>query len=226
MYGAGPHTALRDSKVRLNSRAPQPHRSARDRLDRCPDRRPGQHEGPAAKYTGGQQWGTVCDGAVPITGPPRGCSLMVEHELPKLRARVRFPSPAPYESPRPRARGFVVVPDPSRRRAPDSHQKAGRRPSAGRPARADRGASLRSPRALPVSPPGTRLLSPSRSLPCCAGRAAGARHPGRGESGRHGAGTVEVRDEGPSEQRPRPVGAAGDPAGPRAGHCSPYVTVI
>ena len=24
-----------------------------------------------------------------------GCSIMVEHQLPKLRARVRFPSPAP-----------------------------------------------------------------------------------------------------------------------------------
>ena len=32
--------------------------------------------------------------AVP-DGGSRGCSLMVEHELPKLRARVRFSSPAP-----------------------------------------------------------------------------------------------------------------------------------
>lgn len=39
----------------------------------------------------------------------RGCSLMVEHELPKLRARVRFSSPAPRESPRPAAGGFFVV---------------------------------------------------------------------------------------------------------------------
>lgn len=33
---------------------------------------------------------------------------MVEHELPKLRARVRFSSPAPYESPRPMAGAFLL----------------------------------------------------------------------------------------------------------------------
>lgn len=32
---------------------------------------------------------------------------MVEHQLPKLRARVRFSSPAPRETPRPEARGFL-----------------------------------------------------------------------------------------------------------------------
>src|SRR5699024_7814491 len=31
-------------------------------------------------------------------GPPRGCSSMVEHQLPKLITRVRFPSPAPFDS--------------------------------------------------------------------------------------------------------------------------------
>ncbi len=31
----------------------------------------------------------------PIISPPRGCSSMVERQLPKLHTRVRFPSPAP-----------------------------------------------------------------------------------------------------------------------------------
>ena len=39
----------------------------------------------------------------------RGCSLVVEHQLPKLRVRVRFSSPAPYETPRSMTRGFFVV---------------------------------------------------------------------------------------------------------------------
>ena len=30
---------------------------------------------------------------------PRGCSSMVEQQLPKLNTRVRFPSPAPFSSP-------------------------------------------------------------------------------------------------------------------------------
>src|SRR5690349_16570939 len=34
---------------------------------------------------------------------------MVEHQLPKLRARVRFSSPAPDASPRPTAWGFFVL---------------------------------------------------------------------------------------------------------------------
>lgn len=34
---------------------------------------------------------------------------MVEHQLPKLRARVRFSSPAPCETPRSMTRGFFVV---------------------------------------------------------------------------------------------------------------------
>lgn len=42
--------------------------------------------------------------------PRRGCSLMVEHELPKLIARVRFPSSALERSPRSATWGFVVVP--------------------------------------------------------------------------------------------------------------------
>jgi hypothetical protein len=42
-------------------------------------------------------------------GSLRGCSLMVEHELPKLRARVRFPSPAPTRRPRSQTWAFIIV---------------------------------------------------------------------------------------------------------------------
>ena len=34
-------------------------------------------------------------GAQTLRTPPRGCSSMAEHQLPKLTVRVRFPSPAP-----------------------------------------------------------------------------------------------------------------------------------
>ena len=51
--------------------------------------------------------------------------------IPKLRARVRFPSPAPPQSPRPAARGLFVVravPNDSERRLPEPCQPLGRRP--------------------------------------------------------------------------------------------------
>jgi hypothetical protein len=43
------------------------------------------------------------------TGVLRGCSLVVEHQLPKLRVRVRFSSPAPDFAPRSAAWGLFVV---------------------------------------------------------------------------------------------------------------------
>jgi hypothetical protein len=47
-----------------------------------------------------------------------GCSLMVEHELPKLRARVRFPSSAPQKRPRSKTWAFVYCPDQFEDRVP------------------------------------------------------------------------------------------------------------
>ena len=47
--------------------------------------------------------------------PPRGCSSMAEHQLPKLNTGVRFPSSAPVESP---ARWhFLTIPSEALRRA-------------------------------------------------------------------------------------------------------------
>ena len=49
------------------------------------------------------EWGHLCCGLmVPYNTPPEqtpagGCSSMVEHQLPKLRTWVRFPSPAHNE---------------------------------------------------------------------------------------------------------------------------------
>lgn len=63
---------------------------------------------PHGSSAGGLTWGRVWNDAAPVIGMLRGCSLMVEHELPKLRARVRFSSPAPYESPELTARGFFA----------------------------------------------------------------------------------------------------------------------
>ena len=47
----------------------------------------------------------VCPAEGPATiGALRGCSSMVEHQLPKLRTRVRFSSPAPRHHARSRSR--------------------------------------------------------------------------------------------------------------------------
>ncbi len=63
--------------------------------------------------TGSRAWGRVSERpGTDHVGVSRGCSLMVEHQLPKLRARVRFSSPAPCETPRSNTWGFFVVVEP------------------------------------------------------------------------------------------------------------------
>ncbi len=45
-------------------------------------------------------WGDISRLARPQSGgAPGGCSSMVEQKLPKLKTRVRFPSPAPAYCP-------------------------------------------------------------------------------------------------------------------------------
>lgn len=115
---------------------------------------------PHGASAGGLAWGRVWTDAVPVIGTLRGCSLMVEHELPKLRARVRFSSPAPPPRPRSSTRALLVVRTTSgfahqirtRQRALSTDRPANQRsrpsdtrPPPGRPLRVR--ASLPSPRA-------------------------------------------------------------------------------
>src|SRR5690606_40533464 len=94
------------------------------------------------------------------TSPPRGRSSILELKLPKLTARVRFPSPAPPRRPGPRARGDVLFFAASLLGAQDGapgpvlrlvdlagSEPPGRRPFTGRPA-GDRKSVGEGPRAL------------------------------------------------------------------------------
>ena len=65
--------------------------------------------GPHGESAWGPVWGTVCDVTTPLlAASSRGCSLVVEHQLPKLRVRVRFSSPAPKLRPRSSTRAFLL----------------------------------------------------------------------------------------------------------------------
>ncbi len=115
---------------------------------------------PHGASAGGLAWGTVWNDAEPVIGMLRGCSLMVEHELPKLRARVRFSSPAPRLRPRSSTRALFVVSTCSGCRTPDPGQAVCPRatrttPATLRAARLDRLRPRRRPRRSPptASPP-------------------------------------------------------------------------
>lgn len=134
---------------------------------------------PHGSSTGGLTWGTVCDDAAPIISALRGCSLMVEHELPKLRARVRFSSPAPRLRPRSSTRVLFVVwtiqASPTRSgpggASPKTRTATGGAPPA---ARLSRGRPCSHPRrvrpsatASPPAPPrlGARAERPTSTVP-------------------------------------------------------------
>ena len=80
----------RSTEVAIGARARSvPDRSVSRGAQRC------------RRTTPGCQFGCISAGQSSATGE--------SGKIPKLRARVRFSSPAPHESPRPAARGFFVV---------------------------------------------------------------------------------------------------------------------
>jgi hypothetical protein len=75
-----------------------------------PSESPGNRGRPQGFGAGGLTYGRVTERSdTGRTGVLRGCSLVVEHQLPKLRVRVRFSSPAPCEPPGQRPGGSFVV---------------------------------------------------------------------------------------------------------------------
>ena len=80
----------RSTEVAIGARARSvPDRSVSRGAQRC------------RRTTPGCQFGCISAGQSSATGE--------SGKIPKLRARVRFSSPAPHESPRPAARGFFVA---------------------------------------------------------------------------------------------------------------------
>ncbi len=98
-----PHTdekaTLGDERDATAPGTPTPHATPPTPADHTPVHHPSlparTTRRPHGASAGGLAWGRVWNDAAPVIGMLRGCSLMVEHELPKLRARVRFSSPAP-----------------------------------------------------------------------------------------------------------------------------------
>ena len=83
----------RINRKRLSFRAPAPAR-----VERCPNRQSlaGPRTVPRCSYELHQRTLTL-DSRSNASQRSRGCSSMVERQLPKLHTRVRFPSPAPIK---------------------------------------------------------------------------------------------------------------------------------
>ena len=83
----------RINRKRLSFRAPAPAR-----VERCPNRQSlaGPRTMPRCSYELHQRTLTL-DSRSNASQRSRGCSSMVERQLPKLHTRVRFPSPAPIK---------------------------------------------------------------------------------------------------------------------------------
>lgn len=118
-----PHTdekaTLGDERDAATPGTPTPHATPPTPADHTPVHPPSlparTTRRPHGASAGGLAWGRVWNDAAPVIGMLRGCSLMVEHELPKLRARVRFSSPAPRLRPRSSTRALFVARAPARR---------------------------------------------------------------------------------------------------------------